>query len=54
MSFLVGTPCGVATQLMLDGVISKPGILAPYTPDFCDPIRALVEQEGIGMVERKL
>ncbi|KAL1660891.1 Saccharopine dehydrogenase-domain-containing protein [Schizophyllum commune] len=54
MSFLVGTPCGVAAQLMLDGAISKPRILAPYTPDICDPIRALVEQEGIGMVERKL
>ncbi|KAI4518192.1 spermine synthase [Schizophyllum commune Loenen D] len=54
MSFLVGTPCGIAAQLMLDGIISKPGILAPYTPDICDPIRALVEQEGIGMVERKL
>ncbi|KAI5892574.1 spermine synthase [Schizophyllum commune H4-8] len=54
MAFLVGTPCGIAAQLMLDGVINKPGILAPYTPDICDPIRALVEQEGIGMVERKL
>ena len=54
MAFLVGTPCGVAAQLMLDGVVDKAGILAPYTPDICDPIRTLVEQEGIGLMERRL
>ncbi|CAI6238301.1 unnamed protein product [Periconia digitata] len=55
MALSVGVTCGIATQLLLDKhpAIRKPGVLAPYTTDICDPIRALVEKEGIRMVEKK-
>lgn len=55
MALSVGVTCGIATQLLLDNhpAIRKPGVLAPYTTDICDPIRALVEKEGIKMVEQK-
>ncbi len=53
MSHSVGTTCGIATQLMMDGhsALSKPGVLAPYNFEICDPIRAEVEKEGIKMVD---
>ncbi|KAI9430119.1 saccharopine dehydrogenase [Lactarius indigo] len=54
MALTVGLPCGIATQLVLDGVISTPGILVPYSKEICDPIREQLEKEGIGMVERVL
>jgi saccharopine dehydrogenase-like NADP-dependent oxidoreductase len=54
MAKLVGVPCGIAVQLVLDGVISKAGVLAPYTRDIVDPILAEVEKEGISLVERVL
>lgn len=54
MALLVGVPCGIATQFVLDGVISTPGVLAPYTKELCDPLREALEQEGIGMVEKVL
>ncbi|KAH7198719.1 saccharopine dehydrogenase [Fusarium flagelliforme] len=52
----VGLTCGIATQLLLDGnpAFNKPGILAPYSRELCDPIRARVEDEGIKLVERVL
>ena len=56
MSRSVGVTCGIATQLLLDGhpAIRIPGVLAPYTKEICDPIRELVEKEGIKMVEKKV
>jgi saccharopine dehydrogenase-like NADP-dependent oxidoreductase len=54
MSLLVGTPCGIAAQLVLDGVINTPGIVQPYTKELCDPIMAKLEAEGITMIERVL
>ncbi|OCH90753.1 saccharopine dehydrogenase [Obba rivulosa] len=54
MARYVGVPCGIAVQLVLDGVLNKTGIQAPYTKDICDPIRAILEQEGLGMVEKVL
>jgi spermidine synthase / saccharopine dehydrogenase (NADP+, L-glutamate-forming) len=52
MALTVGVPCGIATQLVLDGVINTPGVHAPYTKEICEPLRALVEKEGLGLVER--
>ena len=54
MSKAVGATCGIATQLLLDGhlALNKPGLLAPYIPEICDPIRELLKLEGIEMVER--
>lgn len=54
MARLVGVPCGVATQLVLDGVINQKGIVVPYTKEICDPIREILEKESIGMVHRAL
>ena len=54
MALTVGLPCGIATQLVLDGVISTPGVLAPYTKEICDPIRKILESEGLGLVEKVL
>jgi saccharopine dehydrogenase (NADP+, L-glutamate forming) len=55
MALSVGVTCAIATQLLLDGhpAIRKPGVLAPYTAEICDPIRELVEKEGIKLVEQR-
>lgn len=52
MAKLVGIPCGISVQLVLDGVISKKGVLAPYTKEIVDPILVEVEKEGITMIEK--
>ncbi|ETW83549.1 hypothetical protein HETIRDRAFT_471805 [Heterobasidion irregulare TC 32-1] len=54
MALTVGLPCGIATQLVLDGVLSAPGVQVPYTKEICDPIREILEKEGLGLVERVL
>ncbi|KAK7035410.1 hypothetical protein VNI00_011941 [Paramarasmius palmivorus] len=54
MALTVGLPCGIATQLILDGKLPMKGIQAPYSKEICDPIREVLEREGIGMVERVL
>ncbi|KAJ6171016.1 Saccharopine dehydrogenase [Penicillium chermesinum] len=55
MAKLVGVPCGVAVKQVLDGTISKKGILAPMTMDICAPlIKTLREEYGIDMIERTL
>ena len=54
MALTVGVPCGIASQLVLDGVINQVGVQQPYTKELCDPIRKILEEEGIGMVEKVL
>ena len=54
MARTVGVPCGIAVQLVLDGVIKTPGVIVPYTPEICDPIREVLEKEGLGLIERVL
>ncbi|KAG2113397.1 Saccharopine dehydrogenase-domain-containing protein [Suillus discolor] len=54
MALTVGVPCGIATQLVLDGVFKTPGVHVPYTKEICDPIRELLESEGLGLIERAL
>lgn len=54
MALTVGVPCGIATQMVLDGTLSTPGVLVPYTKEICDPLRERLEEEGITMVERVL
>jgi spermidine synthase len=51
---LVGVPCGIAVQLILDGKITKKGVLAPYSLDIVEPLLAEVEKEGISMVDRTI
>lgn len=47
MARTVGTPCGIAVQLILDGKINKPGVHAPITPEIYNPILTQLEKEGI-------
>ncbi|EJC99425.1 spermidine synthase [Fomitiporia mediterranea MF3/22] len=54
MARTVGTPCGIATQLILDGVLNKTGVQAPYSMDIVKPIMEILESEGLGMVEKVL
>ncbi|KDN46124.1 putative chimeric spermidine synthase/saccharopine reductase [Tilletiaria anomala UBC 951] len=55
MSKLVGVPCAIATKLILEGHpgLKKNGeIVAPYSADVCEPIRAELEKEGIMLTEK--
>ena len=54
MARTVGLPCGIAVQLVLDGVINKTGIQAPYSMDIVKPIMDILESEGLGLVEKVL
>ena len=47
MAKLVGIPCGVAAQQVLDGIISTPGILAPMNAKINDPLIETLKKEGI-------
>jgi len=52
MARLVGVPCGVATQLILDGKITKKGVLAPLTADLYEPLLDILErEEGVKCVD---
>ena len=54
MALTVGVPCGIACQLVLDGVLKTPGVHAPYSKEICDPIRVILEKEGLGLIEKVL
>ena len=53
MAKLVGLPCAVAVEQVLNGTISDKGILAPMDMKICAPlIKELKERFGIEMVEK--
>ncbi|KAJ7590764.1 saccharopine dehydrogenase [Mycena floridula] len=52
MALTVGLPCGIATQLILDGTLATPGVLGPYSKEICEPIRLILESHGLGLIER--
>lgn len=53
MAKLVGVPCAVATQQILDGTLSTRGLLAPMSSKINDPImKTLKEEYGIFLVEK--
>lgn len=55
MAKLVGVPCAVATQQILDGTLSKKGLLAPMSADINEPImKTLKEKYDIYLVEKTL
>lgn len=55
MAKLVGTPCAVAAQQILDGTISKPGLLAPMSSEINDPLReTLRDKYGISLAEKTI
>ncbi|EPX71618.1 saccharopine dehydrogenase [Schizosaccharomyces octosporus yFS286] len=47
MAKLVGIPCGIASQQILDGVINTPGVLAPNDMKLCAPLIDELAKEGI-------
>lgn len=47
MAKLVGIPCGVAAQQVLDGVISTLGVLAPINAKINGPLIETLKKEGI-------
>ncbi|RYC61036.1 hypothetical protein CHU98_g5173 [Xylaria longipes] len=50
---VVGVPCAVAVQQVLDGVISEKGVLAPMSPKINNPlIKELKEKYGIECKEK--
>ncbi|KAJ1919884.1 saccharopine dehydrogenase (NADP+, L-glutamate-forming) [Mycoemilia scoparia] len=51
MAKTVGVPCGIATQLILDGKLTKTGVIAPMSADIYEPLIELVEKENIGCEE---
>jgi saccharopine dehydrogenase (NADP+, L-glutamate forming) len=54
MALTVGYPCGIATQLVLDGAINQKGILAPMSAEINQPLIEAIEKEGIGCIEETL
>ena len=54
MAKTVGVPCGIAVQLVLDGGLSKRGVIAPMSMDICQPLIDALEKEGISMHEEVL
>jgi saccharopine dehydrogenase-like NADP-dependent oxidoreductase len=55
MARTVGVTCGIAAQLVLDDrlpAFRNSGIWAPYEMEMAEPIRAVLEKEGIRMIER--
>lgn len=55
MAKLVGVPCAVAVQQVLNGTISDKGVLAPMSPRINDPlIKELKEKYGIECKEKTI
>ncbi|KAK2695609.1 hypothetical protein QWA68_006515 [Fusarium oxysporum] len=56
MAKSVGLTCGIAIQLLLDDepASNKPGVIAPYSREICDPIRVRAEAKRIKLVEHTL
>lgn len=55
MAKLVGVPCAIATQQILDGTLSGSGLLAPMSSKINDPImKTLKEDYGIFLEEKTL
>ena len=53
MAKLVGVPCAVACEMVLDGRLKEKGIVAPMTESICAPFREVLrEKYGIEMVEK--
>ncbi|KAI9293025.1 saccharopine dehydrogenase [Neoconidiobolus thromboides FSU 785] len=47
MARTVGVPCGIATQLILDGILTKKGVLAPIDYDMLELFLPYLEKENI-------
>ncbi|KAI9193279.1 Saccharopine dehydrogenase [Polychytrium aggregatum] len=54
MATTVGVPCAITTQLILDGKITRKGVVAPLDGEVVYPLIEALEAEGIRMVEEIL
>ncbi|KXN66489.1 Saccharopine dehydrogenase, partial [Conidiobolus coronatus NRRL 28638] len=54
MATCVGVPCAIGVSLILDGGISKRGVLAPVTPEIANPILEKLEATGIKCIEKSV
>jgi saccharopine dehydrogenase-like NADP-dependent oxidoreductase len=52
MSRTVGLPAAIATRMILEGTITRKGVLVPVTPDIYNPVMAKLEELGIGFKEQ--
>ncbi|KAJ4367006.1 saccharopine dehydrogenase (NADP+, L-glutamate-forming) [Neocucurbitaria cava] len=53
MAKLVGVPCAIAVQQVLDGTLSEKGVLAPMSPEICRPLmKTLEEKYGVYFREK--
>ncbi len=51
MSRTVGLPAAIATRMILEGTITRKGVLVPVTPDIYNPVMAELEKMDIGFKE---
>jgi saccharopine dehydrogenase (NADP+, L-glutamate forming) len=51
MSRTVGLPAAIATRLILNGAITRKGVVVPVTPDIYAPVLAELDQLGIRLEE---
>jgi saccharopine dehydrogenase (NADP+, L-glutamate forming)/spermidine synthase len=51
MSRTVGLPAAIATRMILQGTLTRKGVVIPVMPDVYEPILAELEEMGIGFVE---
>ena len=51
MSRTVGLPPAIGTRLILEGKITRKGVVVPVTPDIYEPVLAELEQLGISVAE---
>ncbi|MCS5663574.1 MAG: saccharopine dehydrogenase NADP-binding domain-containing protein [Flavobacteriales bacterium] len=54
MAKTVGLPVGVATKLILNGVIKGAGVKVPVSKDIYNPVLAELEQFGIEFIEEEI
>jgi len=55
MAKLVGVPCAVAVQQVLDGTIKEKGILAPMSHELCKPLMETLEKDyGITIKDKTI
>ncbi len=52
MSRTVGLPAAIATRLILEGQITRKGVVVPVTPDIYEPVLTELETLGIKLNER--
>eukprot|EP00128_Syssomonas_multiformis_P005982 Colp12_sorted_trinity150504_noHs@422 len=54
MARTVGVPCAIATQMILDGELTRTGVIAPMTPDVFMPLLYKLQAEGIECFENSV